>query len=209
MMTASESAEAFLIVIKRVGKWMLLLIVGVAILVFGSLGWLEFNDYLEKRPFKATKYADVSLGSSYDEVIYILGPPPHFLSPKASIKYSNLASSDDPVVETENSTEKSNYSESSEWLYTENLKRIDIALDAPKGRVKSIACYSESAYFCPGIYGIHDGSSEDDVLSHLGKPASEVIDGTAKIIRYPQYNLTLYLTKRQVYMIKISKNASF
>lgn len=207
-MAASEKSEVFLAVLKRIGKWLLWLVAALVMLVVILYGWIFAKEYFDNRPYQITKYAEISIGDSREEVLYALGEPPEFIETKPSNNVENqfkefnlIAQSNDYYEETPK------FKKSKEWLYTEGERRIDIAFDMSNGRVKSIACYSGRTYLCPYIFGIHDGSREEDVLSHLGKPTSEKIDGITKVIRYSQYNLTLYLTKRQVYMLKVSKDA--
>lgn len=207
-MSASETAEAILIVIRRLGKWILWLVAGIFTLLLLALGWMEGKKYIDNKPYRATMYAGMNIGDPQNKVLYTLGPPPQFINPAPQVNDENPFSQFDQIIDSNNPEEKSTYLDSKEWLYTEGSKRIDVAFDALGGRVKSIACYSNSYYSCPPLFGIHDGSSEEEVLSHLGKPTSEKIDGVTKTIRYSDYNLTLYLMKRQVYMLMISENAT-
>lgn len=200
-MTASDSAEAFLIVIKRIGKFLLWLLAGAIAILLAIFGLAEWKKYSDNKPYRATSYAEISLGDTQNEILYSLGPPPNFIGPTQSVLEIKEA---EDIKEDEKNL---SFSDSKEWLYTDRQGRIDVAFDKPGGRVISIACYSDSYFLCPTIFGIHDGSNENDVISHLGQPSSERIDGVAKIIRYSQYNLTLYLAKRQVYMLKVSENA--
>ncbi len=203
-----NGAEAFLIVVKRLGKWALWLVASVAIIFVLALGWVKGKEYFDNRPYRAFRYAEISIGDAQKEVLYVLGPPPHFIDPAPPINDGNSFSKFGRVVDGKKPEEKVTYLDSREWLYTGSQRRTDVVFDKPKGRVTSIACFSESSYSCPALFGIQDGSGEDDVLSQLGTPASEEIDGVTKTARYPQYNLTLYLAKRRVYMLKVSEGAA-
>lgn len=207
-MTAAESAEVFLIVVKRLGKWALWLLSALAAIFVLALAWEKGKEYIDNRPYRAVRYADIGLGDAQKEVLYVLGPPPHFIHPARTLNDGNPFSKFGRVVDGAKPEEKVSYTDSNEWLYTVHQGRTDVAFDKAGGRVTSIACFSESSYSCPSLYGIRDGSSEDDVLSQLGKPASEELDGVTKTVRYPQYNLTVYLEKRRVYMLKVSEGAA-
>lgn len=207
-MTAAESAEAILIVLKRLGKWGLWLLAGLAVLFAVALGWVKGKEYIDNRPHRALRYAEIGIGDAQKEVLYVLGPPPHFIDPAPPANDGNPFSKFGRVVDGKKPEEKVTYADSREWLYTGHDWRTDIGFDKPGGRVTSVACYSKSSYSCPSLYGIRDGSNEDDVLAQLGKPASEELDGVTKTVRYPQYNLTLYLEKRRVYMLKVSEEAA-
>lgn len=207
-MTAAESAEAFLIVVKRLTKWALWLLAGLAVLVALALGWVKGKEHIDNRPYRAVRYADIGIGDAQKEVLYVLGPPPHFIDPAPPANDGNPFSKFGRVVDGKKPEEKVAYTDSKEWLYTGYQRRTDVGFDKAGGRVTSVACFSESSYSCPSLYGIRDGSTEDDVLSQLGKPTSEELDGVTKTVRYPQYNLTLYLEKRRVYMLKVSEGAA-
>jgi len=193
-MATSGSVEIFINATRKIGKWLLWLFIGAIAILLLFVAWMEWKKYSDNKPYKVTKYAEVTLGDAQKEIVYILGPPPNFISPTRSA--DNIG----PEIQP-------SYNDSIEWLYPDETKRIDLGFDAPRGQVFSIACYSEGYFNCPTLFGIHDGSSEDEVLSHLGKPSTEEVDGVTKTIRYPQYNLTLYLTKRKVYMLKVSQDA--
>ncbi len=196
------------------GKWTLWLLAGllaIACLVWAGL-WLR--EYLNERPHQAKRYAGLNLGDQHKEVLYALGPPKHYLMPPAPALAGKsplpFGAADKMVWDVAQGAEhKETFQESAEWLYAEDGgKRLDVAFDKAGGQVVSIACFSEGFYRCPALYGIRDGTTEEQVLSHLGKPAATEIDGVAKIVRYPQFNLTLYMSKRQVYMLKLSEGAA-
>ena len=206
-MSANQSAEAVLIVIKRLGKWALWLIAALAVLGCLIAGGFWTRDYIANRPHPAKRYADLNLGDTQKEVLYAFGPPPEFIDPmpfkqdgKVFIDFKRIANSKD-------THEKVTYNDSKEWMYRDN-RNIDVDFDKPGGRVVSIACFSENPYSCPALYGLRTGSNENDVLSQLGKPGSEKLDGVTKVMHYPQYNLAVYFEKRRVFMLKLSEKAA-
>ena len=204
-MSANQSAEAVLIVIKRLGKWVLWLIAALAVLGCLIAGGYWTRDYIANRPHPAKRYADLNLGDTQKEVLYALGPPPAFIDFTPANDGNMFPGF--RVVDGKDVNEKVTYNSSTGWMYGDQ-RRIDVDFDKPGGRVVSIACFSESSYLCPALYGLRTGSVEDDVLSQLGKPGSEKLDGVTKTMRYPQYNLVVLLEKRRVYMLKLSENAA-
>jgi hypothetical protein len=54
--------------------------------------------------------------------------------------------------------------------------RLDVAFDAIK-KVKQILCYSEGYLNCPSVFGLDDGSTEEEVIARLGKPTSAAVSG--------------------------------
>lgn len=204
-MSANQSAEAVLIVIKRLGKWALWLIAALTVLGCLVAGGMWTREYFANRPHPAKRYAELTLGDTQKEVLYALGPPPAFID-FTPVKDGNVTPGF-RVVDGKDVNEKVTYNNSTGWMYGDQ-QRIDVDFDQPGGRVVSIACFSESSYSCPALFSLQTGSGEDDVLSQLGKPGSEKLDGVTKTMRYPQYNLTVLLEKRRVYMLKLSENAA-
>lgn len=78
-MTAAESAEAVLIVIRRLAKWVLVAVVSLVLLGIISSGGYYALDWYKNRPFAATTYLGVSIGASRDEVYYALGQSAYFI----------------------------------------------------------------------------------------------------------------------------------
>lgn len=205
-MTAAESAEAILIVIKRLAKWALTLVLGMVLL--GFVLWLgKYGvDWYQARPYAGTKYLGVSLGDSRDEVYYALGQPNDVLAADDSQqdgpwKHYRLV----PVKDIPSPRTPKDYAE---WVYApSNASRWDIDF-SPDGKVRGIGCYSVGSYGCPALYGVRDGATEDEVRAQLGSPAREELDGVTKRMRYPAFNVTIFLEKRRVYRLRLSQGAT-
>ena len=74
-MSANVKAEAILIVIKRVLKWIgFVLLAGVVITIIFS-SYDEFQRYQRNKPRLLTEYAGLKLGESTEHVKYALGNP--------------------------------------------------------------------------------------------------------------------------------------
>lgn len=206
-MTAAESAEAILIVIKRLAKWALAFV--VAMVLLGVLLWLGKYaiDWYEARPYAATKYLGVSLGDSRDEVYYALGQPKDVLAVDDS-KQDGPWKDYRLVVPVKDIPTPKTPKDYAEWVYApSDATRWDIDF-APDGKVRGIGCYSAGSYDCPALYGVRDGATEDDVRAQLGPPAREELDGVTKRMRYPAFNVTVFLEKRRVYRLRLSRGAT-
>lgn len=93
-----------------------------------------------------------------------------------------------------------------EWSYAPSeASRWDIEF-TPTGVVREIACFSTGSDECPTLFGIRDGSTEEDVRQQLGAPADEKLDGVTKRMRYPAFNVTVHLKKRRVYWLRVSQD---
>jgi hypothetical protein len=198
-MSANVKAEAILIVIKRVLKWIgFALLAGVVLAIIFS-SYDEFQRYQRDKPRLLTEYAGLKLGESQEHVKYVLGNPPEFLV---------FGAKDDPrVILTKDKNEGHLIAQSDVWFYPDQQTTKTIEFDKPGGVITSISCISQTTYGCPEIFGIRDGTDEDHVLKHLGNPDAEVFRDSAKVLRYNRYNMTLYLTKKKVYMLEVTASS--
>jgi hypothetical protein len=206
-MSTTDTAEAILLVLKRVGKWTAIVVVSLLLLTVA--GWLSLlgYEYAKNRPFQATAYHELALGNSQDEVLYALGDPSYMLV-RAPVKDNEPWTRYAEVISTKEISPGKAFKDYQGWVFSSSDgKRLHIDFDAPNGRITGIACFSYGSYNCPPLFGLRDGSTEDDVRSALGVPAKEVLDGAVKRMHYPQFNVTAYLEKRRVHMLKVSKEA--
>jgi hypothetical protein len=166
------------------------------IVVIGAGAYLYFN--YEEPPTKQLGYADLKLGMSENEVRYIKGSPTEVMEADA------LSPGFDRVVKVDKLDQGRTVSDYPEWSYTDTSSRIDITFD-PNRKVKAIQCYATS-YGCPYLFGLHVGSSEDQVLARLGKPTSQAVqvNGSTKRMVYGPYNVVFFLTKKEVYMLLVT-----
>lgn len=206
-MSANEKAEAILIVVKRLLKWVLVGVLAWAALVASLIGAEQYERWQRNKPRLLTEYADIKLGDSPQQVRYVLGQPVEYLVTKEEV--GNPWSKFPRVVKPEEDQDGSLLSQSKTWQYpTRRDTRIDVEFDKPGGIVVSVSCYSDSIYSCPEVLGLRDGTDEDEVLEHLGAPTTEELRGASKVMRFNNLNLTLYLVKKKVYMVEVSLPAS-
>lgn len=206
-MSANEKTEAVLIVIKRLLKWLLSAGLALVAVVAASLGYEAYEKWHRNKPGLLTEYAELKLSDSPQQVRYVLGNPPEFLHQGAE-EPGNPWSKYPRVIRADDDKEGHLISESKGWQYASRPNtRLDVEFDKPGGVVSSISCYSQTIYACPQVFGIHDGTDEEEVLGHLGKPDAAVLRDSSKVLRYNRYNLTLYLVKKKVYMLEVTAAA--
>lgn len=206
-MPAQEAAEAFLIVAKRLLKWS-----GVGLLALGVVGGLAFwafhaYEAYKNRPFPVVVYQDVQLGHSQQEVLYALGQPTYVLVKvrvDANLPWTKYAQ----AIRTNELPAGKSIHDYQSWIFETDQKAIDFDFDAPRGKVVGVGCMSKGSWNCPALFGLRDGSSEEEVLAQLGAPGHQDLLDAVKRLRYPQFNVSLYLEKRRVYMIRVSQGAA-
>ena len=109
-----------------------------------------------------------------------------------------------------------------EWHYWADSGTFDVTFDPKTRRVKSVTCWLPAGppRFCDWTFGLHEGTSEDEVVRLLGKPDVEKVEGgdyipeigvtgVTKQMEYRSLGLDLMLSKRQVTSItKVAPGAA-
>lgn len=85
------------------------------------------------------------------------------------------------------------------WLYHSGSQRLAVDFGGD-GRIANVLCTStsQSPGDCLSAHRVSLGMTEDEIWYRLGRPAVEQLDGTNKIIAYPQLGLTLRLAQYKV-----------
>lgn len=171
-------------------------------------------DFLSK-PTVAKKLAGVSLGESKDEIYYALGEPSHVLLPAEKKENCNDEQSNFKFCRSRQIAyihdlvkEGKHPKGFDDWAYERNGFRLDIEFSDNK--IISLGCYSQSDKMnklCQANE-ILLGDSENTIIKKLGEPTQSRIENLYKEITYSKLNTKYFLTKRQVYMIKIGGRAS-
>jgi hypothetical protein len=176
------------------------------VLIAFYLGYEEFQRYQRDKPRLLAEYAGLKLGESQEHVKYVLGNPPEFMV--FGTKDPNNGNREGPrVIQTNDKNEGHLISQSDVWFYPDQQTTKTIDFDKPGGVITSITCITQTTYGCPAIFGIRYGTEEDRVFEHLGKPDAEVFRDSVKVLRYNRYNMTLYLTKKKVYMLEVTASS--
>jgi hypothetical protein len=182
-----------------------------AALVFSFVAYYSFG-YINSLPKKITKYQDISLGNSKDEVFYVLGVPNEVLFPPEKISQfkgvlQRFATKDE--IKKNPSGEKGFDS----WQYNKKGFRVDIDFDPQTGKVESIGCFiSIKKDFADintcKVNGIRALDTEERVVDVLGKPDSSQISGVTKELSYPSLNMRIIFEQKFAYFIAISNKFS-
>ncbi|UUZ68477.1 hypothetical protein LP416_31040 [Polaromonas sp. P2-4] len=206
-MSANETVEALLVVIKRFMKW-----IGIGILIVVAIGVLfglydHLSEYWQNKPYALTKYADVALGMSKEEVAYTKGIPKQVIGNLIVDKPTGRQYHD--VISVDKIEKGKEVKDFSQWSYEiSGLSYLDVVFDEKTKKVKSIICYSsDDSFSCTSVFGLHNGSYEKAVKERLSAPDLETIEGDIKIMPYKRFNLTLYLEQMKVYQFVVSKDA--
>ena len=69
-MSATVAAEAMLIVIKRIGKWLLWSILILSVLIGSIVAYFNVQDYIDSRPRLITELKGIELGEKLSDVIF-------------------------------------------------------------------------------------------------------------------------------------------
>ncbi len=160
-------------------------------------------------------YENDALKSAPVDVFEDLGIEPPPPSRKGNFDWSTAR----PVIEIKDIPNGKHVEDFNSWAYQYQDFRIDVDFDGD-GKVNEIACFTSRSYsdnsaqrfsikgisFCPKIFGLGDGDTEEKIYGLLGKPNSENINGVAKTIEYNDFNLWLNLTKKEVYMLGIKQH---
>jgi len=152
---------------------------------------------------KQTEYAGLRLGMTQDEVRYVKGYPPIVYG-----EPDNAAEGWLPVIDTKNLEPGKKLEDYREWVYEDRSQRISVSFDKDQKKIVAIECYSaDKLGRCPGVAGIADGSTEQEMIRTLGPPERSRIDGVTKHVHYTKYGAYFLLTKEQVYMLGINDTA--
>ncbi len=186
---------------RTIVRWPLRVVVALALIGALLFGFVLLQERLESRPRLVTRYADIGLGDSKDEVLYAKGPPNYVLEsdaiPTRFLRVTRV--SDIPAGKSP--------ADYLYWSYeSERNGRLDIKFSARSNLVVSVFCFSKPDNRCPELNGVFPEMTEDQVLHRLGKPARADIEkssGYVKTLKYPQYQVAFYLTKRQVYALEL------
>ncbi len=69
-MSANETAESILIVIKRLAKWLLYGVLLLAVFIGSVIGFVKMQNHLESRPKFISKLKDLELGEKISDVLF-------------------------------------------------------------------------------------------------------------------------------------------
>jgi hypothetical protein len=174
-------------------------ILGVILVVLGAAayGWIAW------RPQKQTQYADLRLGMTMAEVKYVKGDPSYVLEISEPNGLPPLSKSHHLVIPVRELETSQRVEEYFSWSFDlgEPGSRIDVDFDNSTKRLIRIGCFSKSRSSCPAIFGLQGDTSEDQIVSRLGKPDKETIEGVTKKLEYTNLHVWFVIEERKIYML--------
>ena len=200
-------------------------IIGVSLIVLILIGKLIKVSFFEDKTFEVignsiatlfytkpiTEYQKILLNSTMDEQLYAKGYPDFVFDITRKIKDDLYPGSMTPKVfyVTTEEIEKNPLRHKAYYLWTyanEDSSVTSIEFDESK-KVKEIMCYggevygetdSFAAFKRCEINNILLGDTEENLFQRLGKPSSEKIYNTTKIVEYKNLNLRVHLSKLKI-----------
>lgn len=188
-------------------KKIILVLIGAPILlglVIGG-GVASYKFYKKTFPptvIKQTGLEELELGMTKNEVRYIKGEPNQVLE-KVSDDI-NFYWYVDPIP-----TDK-NIVDYNMWEYSNDYgNELTVTFNPKAEKVNSLSCRQGKYNYRDAceIQGLLIGLTEEEIINRLDRPIKEKLNGSIKILYYPDINLKFYLEKKKVYMIEISEEA--
>jgi len=196
-------------------KWIIAAVAVLAI-VAGVAAAAILIQQRQSREEQLASYYGVKLGSSKNEVGYVLGYPSAVQGPlRPDPQHKDWQISDELKVNESGDLEGtpsdppggSALKKFDEWHYDFPPDRVSVQFDQVKKTATSITCMQHEDRGdskCRPILGATVGSSEAEVVKALGPPEHEGLDGVFKTMDYPSLGIQLMLTKSHVYLIRKS-----
>jgi len=69
-MSSKETAEAILIVVKKIGKWVVLSALGLFLIFLAFYAYNQIEDYYQNRPQLVTSLKDIDLGERFEDFMF-------------------------------------------------------------------------------------------------------------------------------------------
>ena len=137
-MSANEKAEVFLLIIKRIGKWILYAFIIITLIFLCLLAYDKINSYLEKLPKVITELKGIKIGEKYSDFIF---KNPGFKEIK--VKFKTL----------------------SEQHYENYERRLDVAVT--KSKIEDVSYTCELDFDNTNINGISCNDSGDKIIERF------------------------------------------
>jgi hypothetical protein len=152
-MSSNETAEAILIVIKRLAWWVFLLVVGIVALIAGIAGVYWSLDEWSRRAVEVKTLEGITLGDKIDDVLFRIGK---------FVDYHALANQYGGTT----ITPPGSLSGASHGLYENFEKRTAFRLK--NGRVNTVFYFCRSSNDYTKVNDQQCGSYGDDILKRFG-----------------------------------------
>ena len=183
-MSANETAEAIIIVIKRILKWLLWSLIAVCALIAVAIGYTKVSEYINNRPVKVSKLNGISLGDKLTDASFKFGEFSELGNSKThngdqvegfdindSVPYATVS-----IYDTSSSEVLQKYYEQPSpdyigvyWTNSGYHKQI---IWVKEGIIEGVAfnCSEEdkqSPWLNDNVNGVHCGDSGEKIIDHM------------------------------------------
>ena len=155
-------------------------------------------------PETLNAFQSVKLGSSMDEVRYARGgATDFFVDDEKSSDWGQRVVAASDLGKGDLSGKKD--SDFVNWSWNESNRRVDVSFDPHTKLVTSVSCFDDKSAAACSVAGIATGDDEETALAVLGRDVAKylAVGGSTLRVDSASRNLSLYLTKKKVYMIKV------
>jgi hypothetical protein len=176
-MSANETAEAILIVIKRLAKWLLYGVLIIAFLIGVFIAFLEIQSHLKGQPKFVSSLKDLELDEKFSDVLF---------------KTPGLALLKEPSIR--------------EWgeAYRDKDRSVDVWVKS--GRVSAIGYYCKTESEYTSVNGVLCAASGDSILEKYGKHLrvqcllnkSDPESASLRVYDVPKFGIRHYLVSNKV-----------
>lgn len=188
---------------RTILRWIAVILVTLLIAVAIWLGYSYIRGYVESRPRKVDRYAEISLGDSKEQVLYEKGTPSEVLEDSTEVPTDFRLN-----VEIAKIPPGKHITDYKYWSYeSPDVGRLDVDFSPTTQRVVRIFCYSTEQHECPSLLNISRGETEDQVVDALGKPDHTKLDYSTKTLHYAEFHVAFYLERRRVYGFEVGARA--
>jgi hypothetical protein len=176
-----------------VGLAMWVKAVGFIMLITAIGGSTFFYVKIADAPTKQTEYAGLRLGMTMKEVLYERGNPTAVWGPVE--KEGDWQ----PEIMTAELKKNESVKDSQSWTYFAPNSWISLEFDAATKSLVEIGCWSDKGTGeCPPLFGLRDGTTEENLIARLGQPNRELFDNEIKTMEFDHFGVRYYLRRKKV-----------
>ena len=162
-------------------------------------------------PKAIRSYEGLTLGMPMSEVKYVMGYPDSVLFPPEDLSEGKGK----PIMTSKVAADSDIASQSNgvddflQWTYLTGTKELSLRFNEKTKKLISIGCKNHLTPLSRSdvcqVNNVQLLDSEDKIISELGTPTNQSINGVTKSIYYKDLNMTIYLTKRIAYYISVDE----
>lgn len=140
-MSSNQTAEAFIIVLKRLGKWFFFVLLMIFLLIFSYIAYEKINQHIDDKPKVINEIKDIKLGEKFSDFMF-----------------------KNPGFSLENNTSKKI---ANEKIYRNSDKTIDVEFNGELITEITYLCKESIEY--TSVNGVFCNGLGDAVLQKYGK----------------------------------------